>query len=162
MRDIPHPFRPDTVIRVLKERAEAVFGPLPVDVAYIYGSVATGPVHPFSDLDIALLVDEEVFRRLSPYERLQLEVQVELRIADLCGIDYADVRVFNDAPIAWRGQVVSRGICIYSRREDRRIEFETRSRKEYFDFRPVLLEMQQASLARLREELGRYGGAGKG
>jgi len=157
VRDIPHQIRPEDVLRVLKERAEVVFGPLPVDAAYVYGSVATGPVHPFSDVDVALLLDEEVFRRLSPYERLQLEVTVELRIADLCGIDDADVRIVNDAPIAWRGAVVSSGLCIYSRNENHRIEFETRSRKEYFDFQPVLEMMHQATMARLREELRAHG-----
>ena len=157
MRDTPRQIHPETILRVLTEKAKEVFGPLPVDAAYVYGSVATGPVHPFSDVDVALLLDEEVFRRLSPYERLQLEVTVELRIADLCGIDFADVRVVNDAPIAWRGAVVSRGVCIYSRHENRRIEFETRSRKEYFDFQPVLEMMHQASMARLREEFRAHG-----
>jgi len=157
VRDTPRQIHPETILRVLTEKAKEVFGPLPVDAAYVYGSVATGPVHPFSDVDVALLLDEEVFRRLSPYERLQLEVTVELRIADLCGIDFADVRVVNDAPIAWRGAVVSRGVCIYSRHENRRIEFETRSRKEYFDFQPVLEMMHQASMARLREEFRAHG-----
>lgn len=157
MQDTPRAIHPETVIQVLRERAEAIFGPLPVDAAYIYGSVATGVVHPFSDVDIALLLEEGTARRLSAYERLRLEADVELRIADLTGIDYADVRIINDAPIAWRGVVASQGICIYSRNETRRIEFETRSRKEYFDFRPVLEMMHQALVTRWREELKPYG-----
>lgn len=156
MRDIPREICPETVVQVLREKAEAIFGPLPVDVAYIYGSVATGQVHPFSDVDIALLLEEEVMHCLSAYERLRLEADVELRIADLTGIDYADARVVNDAPIVWRGAVVSGGICIYSRNESRRIEFETHSRKEYFDFRPVLQMLHRASIARLREDLRAY------
>lgn len=157
MRDIPHKIHPESLIQLLREKAEAIFGPLPVDAAYIYGSVATGQVHPFSDVDLALLVEEEVVQRLSPYERLRLEADVELRIADLTGIHYADVRIMNDAPIAWRGPVVLWGICIYSRNENRRIEFEVRSRKEYFDFRPVLEMMHQALVTRWREELKLYG-----
>ena len=157
MGEIPREIRPEAVIQVLRGKAEVIFAPLPVDAAYIYGSVATGQVHPFSDLDVALLLQEEVMHRLSAYERLRLEAEVELRIADLTGIDYADVRVINDAPIAWRGALVSGGICIYSRNESHRIEFETRSRKEYFDFRPVLEMLHRASMARLREEIRAHG-----
>ncbi len=157
MQDIPREIHPEAVIQVLREKAEAIFAPLPVDAAYIYGSVATGQVHPFSDLDVALLLEEEAMRRLSPYERLRLEAEVELRIADLTGMDFADVRIINDAPIAWRGTVISEGVCIYSRNESHRIEFETRSRKEYFDFRPVLEMLHRASMARLREEIRAYG-----
>jgi predicted nucleotidyltransferase len=157
MQDAPRDVCPEAVIQAIWGKAGAIFSPFPVDAAYTYGSVATGQVHPFSDLDIALLLEEETLHRLSAYERLRLEVEVELRIADLTGIDYADVRMVNDAPIGWRGTVVSEGICIYSRDEHHRIELETRSRKEYFDFRPVLEMMHRASMARLREELRAYG-----
>ncbi len=159
MQDVPRKIDPRSVLQTLREKAEAIFGPFPVDAAYVYGSVAKGPVHPFSDVDIALLMDEEAVGRLSAYERLRLEADIELRIADLTGIDYADVRAINDAPIAWRGVVASEGICIYSRNAEHRIEFETRSRKEYFDFRPVLEMMHRAAMARLREELSVYAGS---
>lgn len=157
MQDTPRTICPETVIQVLREKAEAIFGSLPVDAAYVYGSVAAGQVHPFSDVDIALLLEEGLARRLSAYERLRLEADVELRIADLTGIDYADVRIVNDAPVEWRGVVVTEGVCVYSRNESQRIEFETRSRKEYFDFRPVIDMLHQASMTRLREELRVYG-----
>ncbi|MCS7282326.1 MAG: nucleotidyltransferase domain-containing protein [Anaerolineae bacterium] len=157
MQDIPREINPEQVIQALREGAEAFFGPFPVDAAYVYGSVVTGPVHPFSDVDVALLLDEEALRDLSPYERLRLEADVELRIADLTGIHYADGRTINDAPIAWRGEVVLRGICIYSRNERHRIIFETRTWKEYFDFRPVLERMCRELIARWREELKVYG-----
>ncbi|MGB9777134.1 MAG: nucleotidyltransferase domain-containing protein [Anaerolineae bacterium] len=113
MQDVPREIDPKSVLQALREKA-AIFGSFPVDAAYVYGSVATGPVHPFSDVDIALLLDEATVGRLSAYERLRLEADIELPIADLTSIDYADVRIINDAPIAWRGVVASEGICIYT------------------------------------------------
>lgn len=157
MQDIPCEINPESVLQALREKAEAIFGPLPVDAAYVYGSVATGLVHPFSDVDIALLLEEGLVDRLSAYERLRLEADVELRIADLTGINCADVRIVNDAPVEWRGVVVTEGVCVYSRNESHRIEFEMRSRKEYFDFRPALEMMHQALITHWREELKPYG-----
>ncbi len=124
----------------------------PVSLAYLYGSVTTGRMHPFSDIDIALLVDEG----LSPLERLKLTLRIQLDVADQCDLSNADVRIINDAPLIFQGRVVCDGLLIYARDEQERIEFETATRLRYFDYQPVHRRLQDAFFADLLER-GLYG-----
>ena len=124
----------------------------PVILAYLYGSVITGRMTPFSDLDVALLTDED----LSPLDRLKLTLRVQLDLADQCDIPNADVRIINDAPLVFRGRVVCDGVLVYARDEQERIEFETTTRLRYFDYLPIHRRLQDAFFANLRER-GLYG-----
>jgi len=124
----------------------------PVSLAYLYGSVTTGRTTPFSDVDVALLVDED----LSPLERLKLTLRIQLDLADEADISNADVRIINDVPLVFRGRVVSDGLLVYARDEDERVEFETATRLRYFDYLPVHKRLQDAFFADLRER-GLYG-----
>ena len=124
----------------------------PVSLAYLYGSVVTGRATPFSDVDVALLVDE----RLSPLKRLKLILRIQLDLADHAHIPNADVRVMNDAPLVLRGRVVSDGLVVYVRDDQERIEFETTTRLRYFDYLPVHKRLQDAFFADLQER-GLYG-----
>ena len=151
MSEHPREIIPEKVIAALRRHAETVFGGRGVDVVYLYGSVATGLAHPFSDVDIALLVSEEK-AAMTPYDRLQFEIDIELAIEQVCGIDYAEVRVINDAPLIFRGQIATKGISLYTASEERRIAFETQTWKEYFDYQPWERLMSQAFWARLRKE----------
>jgi len=119
----------------------------PVGLAYLYGSTTTGQTTPFSDVDIALVVDEG----LSPYERLKLTLRLQLDLADRCDISNVDVRIINDAPLVFQGRVVCDGILVYSREEQERIEFEVGTRLQYFDYLPIHKRLQDAFLADLRE-----------
>jgi predicted nucleotidyltransferase len=119
----------------------------PVGLAYLYGSAATGETTPLSDLDIALVSDED----LSPHDRLTLILRVQLGLLDLCEIANADVRIINDAPLVLQGRVVSDGILVYARDDRERIDFEVTTRLRYFDYRPVHDRLQEAFFASLRE-----------
>ncbi len=113
----------------------------PVTLAYLYGSAAIGRMTPLSDIDIALVLDEDT---VSDFPRLQFELMVADRIDEECGISQADVRIVNDAPIMLRGRVVTEGISLFVRDEAKRIAFEARTRDEYFDFLPVARELRRA------------------
>ncbi|MFQ5612016.1 MAG: nucleotidyltransferase domain-containing protein [Anaerolineae bacterium] len=118
----------------------------PVKLAYLYGSVATGEALPTSDVDIGLVLwyspPNEDFA-MQPKERLHLEFAVEEAL-ERQGIFKADVRVIDDLPLTFRGEVVTHGIRLYSRDETARVEFETRTWREYLDFQPVARMMRQA------------------
>lgn len=124
----------------------------PVALAYLYGSVATGLASPFSDLDLALVADEG----LSPLERLKLILGLQLDLSECCDIPKVDVRIINDAPLVFRGRVVTDGIAVYVRDERERVEFEVTTRLRYFDYLPVHRRLQEAFFADLRER-GLYG-----
>jgi predicted nucleotidyltransferase len=113
----------------------------PVAAAYLYGSAARGEMTPLSDVDIGLLIRGP----FSLLEKLDLELSIEVELASLgCGL--SDVRVVNEAPIALRGDLVTEGILLYSADESERVEFETRARREYFDFLPFLERLRESYL----------------
>ncbi len=134
---------PLVVDSALKSRLAEVLARHPVTLAYLYGSAATGKMTPLSDVDIALVVDES---RVAPADRLHLELAVGGQIADRCDIREADVRVINHAPLMFRGEVVTFGILLYCRNDEARVEFETRTRSEYFDFLPLAEAVREAHL----------------
>ncbi|MEW5956447.1 MAG: nucleotidyltransferase domain-containing protein [Chloroflexota bacterium] len=121
----------------------------PITLAYLYGSMAVGQSLPSSDVDIALVLDRPQIP-LQPDERAKLEFGIEEALEQQ-GIPNADVRVIDDLPLDFRGQVAIRGVRLYSRNEVARVEFETRTWKEYLDFEPVAWMMRQALLNDIRQ-----------
>jgi len=125
----------------------------PVVLAYIYGSVAVEKATSSSDIDLALVVEEDA---ISSDVRLKFELQIEEEIARKCEIGNADVRVINDAPLIIKGEVVTTGRLIFCRNEEARVAFETQTRMAYFDFLPVHAMIQDAYFKQI-EEHGFYG-----
>ncbi|WP_456454066.1 nucleotidyltransferase domain-containing protein, partial [Thermococcus sp.] len=88
---------------------------------YLHGSFLSGP---FRDIDIAVYTDGErdVFYELELEERLGFPV---------------DVRVLNNAPISFRFKVL-KGELLFSRDEEKRCDFESRTMGDYHDFKYYL------------------------
>jgi predicted nucleotidyltransferase len=147
---------PDDLVHILRRYLPQVVKDLPVQLAYLHGSAACGEQTPFSDVDIALVCDEGVSSR----ERLQLMLHVSTELSKQAGIAEADVRVINDAPLVFRGRVACEGILLYARDDVQRVEFETRTRDEYFDFLPFHRRLQDAFLKNVREQGLLYGRPG--
>ena len=76
-------------------------------------------------------------------------------------ITEADVRVINDAPLVFQGRVACEGIILYARDKAEQIEFETRTRDEYFDYLPFHRRLQAAFLKNVREQGVLYGRSGQ-
>jgi hypothetical protein len=126
--------------QTLAQVASVVFAETPVLFAYLYGSFVKGPVHPFSDLDIAIWAEG-----LDRNACLHLELSLALRIDEELGHRVqSDVRVVNHLPLVVKGNVLTEGELIYSRAEEQRIEFETQVRGAYFDFLPAMLQFRNA------------------
>ena len=120
--------------------APKIFDKHAVLFAYFFGSYARGSVHPFSDLDIGIYVEEMSLR-----EYLKLELSLSLEIDEKLGHDVAsDVRIINNLPLVLKGKIITEGFLIYSRNEILRVNFETSVRIAYFDFLPVLRNYQSA------------------
>jgi hypothetical protein len=118
--------------------APDIFGNSPVLFAYLYGSYATGLVHPFSDLDIGIYVDQ-----MSRRQCLELELSLALEIDEKLGSGVAsEVRIINNLPLVVTGKIITEGLLIFSRNETIRVDFETSVRSAYFDFLPVLRRYQ--------------------
>jgi len=133
---------------LLSSRLTRLLSEYPVVSAYLYSSAARGQMTPFSDVDIALVVAED---SVSILDRLQFELEIEEKIDRLCGIGSADVHVINDAPIMVRGEVIISGLLLFCQDEVSRVEFETRTYSEYFDFLPIAVSLREARLDRIYE-----------
>lgn len=144
----------DSLVDLLRRHMGPIVESSPVLLAYLFGSAATHPT-PLSDVDIALVTDGE----LSPGERLKLMLEVERELAERCGIGNADVRIINDAPLVFRGRVVSDGVLLYASDEPTRVEFETKTRDAYFDYLPTHRGLQEAFFADVKGR-GLYGRQG--
>ena len=130
----------NNIKRKLSQIAPDLFGESPVLFAYLYGSYAKGAAHAFSDLDIAVCIE-----RLDVKACLDLELSLGLRIDEkLDHMVQSEVRVINHLPLVVKGKILAEGELIYSIAEDQRVEFETRVRKAYFDFLPVILQYRDA------------------
>jgi predicted nucleotidyltransferase len=142
----------DPLVSKLRERLPMILESEPVQLAYLYGSSATGRTTSLSDVDIALVVGGV----LDPLDRLKLILRLQMALAENCDIRNADVRVIDDAPLVFRGRVVSDGVSVYTRNEAERIAFETTTRMRYFDYLPIHRALQAEFFEDLRER-GLYG-----
>lgn len=121
-----------------------------VIAAYLFGSVARGKAGPRSDIDIAVLLEED----LEPFERFERRLRLMADLEALCRSE-VDVVVLNDAPLVLQNQVLRHGRLIYERDRQARIAFEVKSRKMYHDWKPWM-EFYHRSLVRELKE-GRFG-----
>lgn len=143
----------ESLVAHLRQILPDILDDTPVKLAYLYGSTAIGQALPMSDVDIALVLYQTGSEPdLSAQEQLQLEFAVEIALEHQ-GILKPDVRVIDYLALTFRGQVATHGIRLYSRDEVARVEFETRTWKEYLDFEPVRQMLHRA----LREQVQKHG-----
>ena len=138
---------------VLSRLGEEIPGILigrPVMLAYLFGSVADGIALPSSDVDIALVLEPGC--KLAPYDRMKMEFDIAAEVEKKCKVNEADVRSIDCAPLAVKGTILTEGILLYSRDEEFRVEYETYTRKMYWDFQPVAGMMREAIFRQLKEE----------
>ncbi len=141
----------DHTIELLRQHLPDILQDRPVLIAYVYGSVATGCPTPLSDVDIALVLAPQC--GLDAYQQFVMELEIEAEIERRCGLQNADVRSIDNAPLAVQGRVVTSGQLLYAKDDDFRVAYEVRTRKRYFDFQPVLAMMREAYFARLEADL---------
>lgn len=140
--------RATTVIEQLKANIASVLAKYPVDMAYLYGSMARGRPLPTSDIDIALVLTDPP----PPYERLKLELTIQADMEDTCQLRELDVRSINQAPLMVQGRILQEGLLLYERNKDFRVAFEVLTHKKYFDFLPAAEKMQKGFLRTIREK----------
>jgi predicted nucleotidyltransferase len=116
------------VDRVLQEVPE-------VAVAYAHGSRMTGTAAPMSDLDLVFVLQHEDDLLHDPLLPERISARIALELGTPMEIDG---RLARDLPLALRGRVVTSGVLLYEADPVRRVEFETSTRRLYFDFLPFI------------------------
>lgn len=119
----------------LRAALSRILAELPsVAAAYAYGSRVSGDATGRSDLDLALvlrgdadrddpLLAERVSARLATVLRTPVEI---------------DAHLADDLPLRIRGRIVTSGVLLYEADPSARVEFETSTRRLYFDFLPFI------------------------
>lgn len=118
---------------LLRAREEVVF-------AYLHGSFITEEA--FRDVDLALYVATKPGWDMS-LRRYEIDIGVELTSKMRAPID---VRVLNDAPLAFRYHVL-KGRLLFTRDDEFLDVFRARTWDDYFDFAPFARQY-------LREAIG--------
>ncbi len=134
MKSPVHIYHVENIIKVLSEESDILF-------AFLFGSYAKGTQDENSDIDLAVyLKDESILERVPLYPS-RLAIKIERALDKKKTVD---VRILNGSTLRFRSQVLRFGKLLHSKDEKRRIEFETSSLLQYYDFKPHL-EMYDAA-----------------
>jgi predicted nucleotidyltransferase len=104
--------------------------------AYQYGSTVRGQEGPLSDLDIAILVDEE--QAPSGVELLRTELLLAYELQKQLDIPQVDLVTINHQRLTMQHAVLRTGKLIYDANPKYRIRFTQMIIQAYLDFQPTL------------------------
>ena len=98
-----------------------------VQLVYLFGSAADPSRTVVRDVDIAVLTKPA----------LRFDELLRIR-ADLIGVTGVEIDLvsLNDAPVVLAHEVADSGRCLYARNADVGLDFVTRARSRYWDFKP--------------------------
>jgi uncharacterized protein len=112
---------------------------------YLFGSAASGKENRFSDIDIAVLFDDNVDRQ--SYCEHALSVMDGLSAA----LDKnVDIVVLNTANSFLKFRIIKSGVRLYERPDRGSRSFEARSVVEYFDFSPIREMLEKALVSNIK------------
>ncbi len=116
-------------------------GPDDVVAAWLFGSVARGEAGARSDVDVALLTEQQ---RAKTFAALPLSLEADL--AELLGRP-VDVVLMRAAPLDLVHRIMRDGVLLFDRDPSIRIAFEVDARNRYFDMVPVWRRYRAAGRA---------------
>lgn len=133
----------DEVVDRVRAAAGAVCPEYDVVAAYLYGSYARGEEHADSDVDVAVLFEEDSLRKLLELgRRLQAAADVDTEI---------DVRSLNDADLVFQRNVLRDGDLLYEGDAEERAAFERDVYNTYLDMKPHIQEYYGRRRERIAE-----------
>ncbi|MCC7032089.1 MAG: nucleotidyltransferase domain-containing protein [Acidobacteria bacterium] len=115
-----------TLIDRLRAASAGISG---VRLAFLFGSRARGQARRDSDIDVAVLLDEEAARA----DRGATIRQVAAELGRTVSAAHLDLVVLNDAPALLRQRVLRDGIVLYQRSPADRVRFAVKAIRDYQD-----------------------------
>ena len=115
--------------------------------AFLFGSVAQDKAHQQSDLDIAILFDQQLDQQ-SRFERtLAIGALLENRLPFA-----VDVVVLNSAPLLLQFQILQHGELIIEQDRTQRCLFQMQRMSRYYDAKPYLDSVREQTIRRIQEK----------
>jgi len=112
---------------------------------YLFGSIATGTENKFSDVDIAVLFDNNV----PPVQYTQRQLCIMDELSRILDKD-VDVVVLNTANSFLKFIIIKTGRKVYDEANRTDHNFEVRVIREYFDFLPVRKKLEEALINHIK------------
>lgn len=128
----------------LKKVVEYLSREGPVIAVYLFGSMAKGNATEKSDIDLGILLKED-FDFLADFD-YKLRLMGKLR--DITG-KTVDIVFINRADPILQYQIRKYGKVIFESDRTKRIEYEVRARKNYFDFLPMHKKYMEKTMSRI-------------
>jgi hypothetical protein len=97
--------------------------------AYLHGSFDEGK--PFRDIDIAIFVLES---QIQKEKALDFEISLSMKLEEMIKMP-VDVKIINYAPLAFQYHSTA-GTLLTCKEDDLRVDFLTKMRSLYIDFKP--------------------------
>lgn len=135
------------VIRLETYLKEIVSDAPPIVAVYLFGSYVKGKANVRSDMDLAFLMDEKIYRA-DPFGATSPAYMAGM----LIGMRFnknTDVVILNSSSVELAYEIVTSGRCIYEKDKDTRVQYEVKMRGLYYDFSPFLTELRSKFLERL-------------
>lgn len=130
----------------LSPQLEHIFRQRPVQLAYLFGSQATGQTHADSDVDIAVLLNDG----LTGDERFAERLSLIGALSQVFRTDHVDVVILNEASPLLAYEALRYGVLLYCVEEDARIEFQVRTLRVYEDTAPLRHLLAEAMAERVK------------
>ena len=121
---------------------------------YIFGSFASGRLHPLSDIDIAIFVDDNIIdedQYSYGYKAYMLSLLIQV-----AHCNNVDLVVLNEANLLLRHMVVTKGIRLFSKDIMQAWKREYYYIQQYLDFKPMLKKFRKAFSDRLSKTESGY------
>lgn len=129
-----------------------------VRLAYLFGSQASGRTRATSDLDVAVLVDEQ--RADGPGEINRTLRRLAGKLGGEISSTLLDIVLLNNAPVMLRHRVLKDGLVLYARNEVERVQFAFHTIRDFCDMEPRLTEHRRQRISRLKNGRRNNGGFG--
>jgi predicted nucleotidyltransferase len=115
-----------------------------IDIAYIFGSFLDS--EKFSDIDVAIVLNRE----LNAYKRFKFAMEIARELEKKIRPRFEfDVKILNNSPVDFQHEVLKKGIVIFKRDENRRIEYEATLISTYLDLKYMYEFLDKKFLARV-------------
>lgn len=135
----------EDVVQRVSAAAPDVLADEPVVFAVLFGSRAAGTARDDSDTDVAVLLTDDVL----PSQYLDVQLRLVRCLSRASGVGDIDLVVLNDAPLPLRGRVVGSGVPLYSADEPARVEYVSRTFREYVDVQALFAGLDRELLRQI-------------
>lgn len=129
----------DLISRVIKKDST-------VFAAYLFGSQIKGKSNKYSDIDIAILFDDEV--KEEDYTDKQIAIMANLNKALN---KETDIIVLNKSSLFLKYHILKEGIKIYERSGRKEHNFEAYTIIQYLDFLPIKNRIEKGLLSKIKK-----------